>query len=359
MRESAFRAEIPAVELEELQRRLDAVRWPDQLPGVEWSYGVELERLRSLVEYWRTTYDWRRFEQRLNQVPQYLTEIDGQRIHFLHRAVEGKTPLLLLHGWPGSGVDFLCLMDLLPEFTLVVPTMPGFGFSGPTTATGWGAERIAQAYVALMEQLGYDRYGVHGFDWGARIGPAIARLVPERLIGLHLDGYLAFPKDDDELSESERERLLGLSRWESERSGYAAIQSTRPQTLAYALVDSPVGQLAWNLEWYDDYGHREGAIGNDQILDAVTLTWLTGTAGSSGRIYREAASSWGAESAFCPVPTGLAVFPGDSTVRRLAQREFDVTHYTEFDRGGHFAVLEVPDLVAADLHSFFTLHPTP
>jgi len=232
--------------------------------------------------------------------------------------------------------------------------MPGFGFSGPTTAPGWDVDRIATVYVALMEQLGYDRYGVHGFDWGARIGPAIARLLPERLIGLHLDGYLAFPKDDEKLTESERERLLGLSRWQTERSGYAAIQSTRPQTLAYGLADSPVGQLAWNLEWYDDYGHREGAIGNDRILDAVTLTWLTGTAGSSGRIYRAALQSWGAEAEYCPVPTGLAVFPGDSTVRRLVEREFDVVQYTEFDRGGHFAVLEVPDLVAADLRTFFS-----
>jgi len=349
-----MRVEIPQADLDELRRRLDRTRWPDQLGGVEWSYGVERERLRELTAYWRDSYDWRRFEARLNAVPQYLTEIDGQRVHFLHHRVEGKPPLLLLHGWPGSGADYLEVIErLADDFALIAPTMPGFGLSGVTTETGWDVERIARAWVTLMEELGYQRYGVHGFDWGARIGPAIARVVPERLIGLHLDGYLAFPKPDDELSESETERLRGLSRWQEERSGYAAIQSTRPQTLAYALTDSPVGQLAWNLEWYDDYGHREGAIGNDQILDAVTLTWLTGTAGSSGRIYREAAQSWGAETKHCPVPTGLAVFPGDSTVRRLAEREFDVVHYTEFDRGGHFAALEAPDLVAGDLQDFF------
>ncbi|MEV4262938.1 epoxide hydrolase family protein [Kribbella sp. NPDC049584] len=347
-----FRTAVPQAELDELQRRLDTARWPDQLPEAGWSYGVELERLRQVAEYWRASYDWRRFEKRLNAQPQYLTELDGQRVHYIHRKSSG-TPLLLLHGWPGSNSDFLDLIEPLAEdFDLVIPTMPGFGFSGPTTATGWGVERIARAWATLMEQLGYERYGVHGYDWGARIAPALARLAPEQVIGLHLDGYLAFPQGE-ELTEDEQQRLSGLDRWQAERSGYASIQATRPQTLAYALVDSPVGQLAWNLEWYDDYGHRIGAIGNDNILDSVTLTWLTGTAGSQARLYRESQSSWGAEVAWCPVRTGLAVFPNDSTVRKLVEREFDVVHYTEFDRGGHFAALEVPDLVIEDLRAFF------
>ena len=347
-----FRAEVPQTELDELRRRLDATRWPDQLPGVEWSYGVELGRLHEVVDGWRTSYDWRRFEDKLNTYPQYLTEIDGQQVHFIH-VRQGGMPLLLMHGWPGAGSDFLDLIEPLEQdFDLVIPTMPGFGFSGPTTATGWGVQRIAKAWVTLMEQLGYDRYGVHGYDWGGRIAPALARLVPERIIGLHLDGFLAFPKGE-ELTEAEEKRLGGFDRWQSERSGYAAIQGSRPQTLAYALVDSPVGQLAWNLEWYDDYGHRIGAIGNDRILDSVTLTWLTRTAGSSGRIYREGQDSWSAEVEYCPVPTGLAVFPGDSTVRKLVEREFNVVHHTEFDRGGHFAALEAPDLVIRDLQDFF------
>ncbi|WP_405059746.1 epoxide hydrolase [Kribbella sp. NBC_01505] len=353
MTESAFRVEIPQAELDELQRRLETTRWPNQLRGVEWSYGVELGRLRELAEYWRTSYDWRGFEDRLNAVPQHLTEIDGQRVHFLHLPNPGKPVLLLLHGWPGSGADYLSVIDLLAaDFAIVAPTMPGFGLSGPTTAAGWGAERIAQAWITLMERLGYDRYGVHGYDWGARIAPVIARAVPERVLGLHLDGYLAFPQDE-ELTEAEQERLSGLERWQEERSGYAAIQGSRPQTLAYALDDSPVGQLAWFLEWYDDYGHRVGAISNDLILDAVSLSWFTGTAGSAGRIYREARDTWGAEVAYCPVPTGLAIFPGDSTVRRLAEREFNVVHCTEFDQGGHFTALEVPHLVAQDLKTFF------
>jgi pimeloyl-ACP methyl ester carboxylesterase len=347
-----FRAEVPQAELDELQRRLDAARWPDQLPDAGTSYGVELGRLQEVTEYWRTAYDWRRFEERVNAYPQYVTEIDGQRVHYLHSGSSGM-PLLLLHGWPGAASDYLDLIDLLaPDFTLVVPTMPGFGFSGPTTSTGWGVDRIARAWVTLMEHLGYERFGVHGYDWGARIGPALARMVPERVAGLHLDGYLAFPKGE-ELTAAEKQRLSGLERWQSERSGYASIQSTRPQTLTYALVDSPVGQLAWNLEWYDDYGHREGAVSNDQVLDTVTLTWLTRTAGSQARLYREALASWGAAVEYCAVPTGLAVFPNDSTVRRLVEREFDVVHYSEFDRGGHFAALEVPELVAEDLRNFF------
>ncbi|MFD3401033.1 epoxide hydrolase family protein [Kribbella sp. NPDC058693] len=347
-----FRVEVPQTELDELHRRLDMARWPDQLPDVEWSYGVERERLRDVTEYWRTAYDWRRFEKRLNAHPQYVTEVDGQRVHYLHTKSSGM-PLLLLHGWPGAGSDYLELIEpLSQDFDLVIPTMPGFGFSGPTSATGWGVERIARAWISLMEELGYERYGVHGYDWGARIGPALARLAPERVIGLHLDGYLAFPQGE-ELTEDEQQRLGGLDRWQAERSGYASIQGTRPQTLAYALVDSPIGQLAWNLEWYDDYGHRIGAISNDKILDGVTLTWLTGTAGSQARLYREGQSSWSTEVEYCAVPTGLAVFPNDSTVRKLVEREFDVVHYTEFDRGGHFAALEVPELVIGDLQDFF------
>ncbi|MFB6721253.1 epoxide hydrolase family protein [Kribbella sp. NPDC056345] len=354
MTANAFRVEIPQSELDELRRRLETARWPNQLADVEWSYGVELGRLRELTEYWRTSYDWRRFEDRLNAIPQYTTEIDGQRLHFLHLPNPGKPVLLLLHGWPGSGADYLSVIEqLAADFAFVVPTLPGFGLSGPTATTGWGAERIAQACITLMENLGYDRYGVHGYDWGAQIAPVIARSAPDRLLGLHLDSQLTFPQEDEELTEAERGRLDGLDRWQAERSGYAAIQGTRPQTLSYALDDSPVGQLAWFLEWYDDYGHRVGAISNDLILDAVTLTWFTGTAGSSGRIYREAANTWAADVPFCPVPTGLAVFPGDPTVRRLAEREFNVVHYQEFDRGGHFGALEVPDLVAADLRAFF------
>ncbi|GAA0581131.1 epoxide hydrolase [Kribbella sandramycini] len=353
MTESAFRVEIPQGELDELRRRLETTRWPGQLEGVGWSYGVELGRLRELAEYWRTAYDWRRFEQRINQLPQFLDEIDGQRVHYLHLANPGRPVVMLLHGWPGSGADYLEVVELLRnDFALVVPTLPGFGLSGPTSAAGWGSERIARALVTLLDRLGYTEFGVHGYDWGSIVAAELGRTVPQRLTGLHLEGYLSFP-GDEELTEAEQERLKGLEVWQTERSGYATIQGTRPQTLAYALDDSPVGQLAWFLEWYDDYGDRVGAISNDLILDSVALSWFTGTAGSAGRIYREATLSWDDEHTYVPLRTGLVALPGDSTVRRLVQREFDVVHFTEFDRGGHFAALEVPDLVAADLQLFF------
>jgi pimeloyl-ACP methyl ester carboxylesterase len=353
-----FRIEVPQEALDDLQRRLDSMRWPDQLEGVEWSYGVELGRLRDLVEHWRTTYRWRAFEQRVNALPQYRTEIDGQLVHFFHlrSSSPDAIPLLLTHGWPGSGADFLQVAEKLTDFHLVVPSIPGFGFSGPTTATGWDVDRIAAAWSTLMEQLGYSRYGVHGGDWGAKISPALARLVPDRITGLHLNAFTAFPQDKadlDSLPEADQQRLAGLDRWQQERSGYAAIQSTRPQTLAYALADSPVGQLAWNLEWFDDYGHHVGAIDDTLILDNVTLTWLTGTAGSSARLYKEAAAIWAQPVEFCPVPTALAVFPGDSTSRVLAERQHRIVRFTEYETGGHFAALQTPDLLARDLQAFF------
>ncbi len=354
-----FRIDIPASELDDLHRRLEHTRWPDQLDGVDWSYGVERGRLKELAEHWRTEYDWRSFEQRANAHPQQTTTIDGQRVHFFHlRSSEADAaPLLLTHGWPGSGADFLGVAELLKDaFHLVIPTIPGFGFSGPTTATGWDVDRIAAAWSVLMEELGYDRYGVHGGDWGAKISPTLTRLHPERVIGLHMNGFTAFPRDDadlEQLPEEDRNRLAGIERWQQERSGYAQIQSTRPQTLAYGLVDSPVGQLAWNLEWFDEYGHQVGAIPDDTILDTVTLTWLTGTAGSSGRLYREAAAVWGQKVEYCAVPTGLAVFQGDSTARALAEREHNVVHFTEYETGGHFAALQTPDLLASDLRKFF------
>jgi pimeloyl-ACP methyl ester carboxylesterase len=353
-----YKIDIPQSALDDLRHRLENTRWPDQLEGAGWSYGVELEGLRDLAEHWRTEYDWKAFETRANTLPQYLTEIDGQQVHFFHLRSPAPVaiPLLLTHGWPGSGADFLQVAEELQEFHLVIPSIPGFGLSGPTTATGWGVDRIAAAWATLMERLGYSRYGVHGGDWGGKISPALARLVPDRVIGLHMNAFSAFPngKDDlESLPEADQRRLAGLDRWQQERSGYASIQSTRPQTLAYGLADSPVGQLAWNLEWFDDYGHHVGAIEDDKILDSVTLTWLTGTAGSSARLYKEGAAVWGQPVEFCPVPTGLAVFRGDSTSRVLAERQHRVVHFTEYEVGGHFAALQTPDLLAKDLQDFF------
>ncbi len=365
-----FTCAVDQAALDDLRERLERTRWPDELPGVDWSYGVARDRVRELVEYWRTGFDWRVLERRLNAVPQFTTVIDGQQVHFIHvRSREaGAIPLLLTHGWPGSVLEFLELIGPLTDpaahggdprdaFDVVVPSIPGYGFSGTTGSTGWDVERIAAAWAELMRRLGYDRYGAQGGDWGARISPALARLDGEHMIGLHMNGFVAFPSGDQAefagLGDGDRERLGGLQRWNEERSGYAQIQATRPQTLAYALVDSPVGQLAWNVEWFDDYGHNVGAIDRDVILSNVTLYWLTGTAGSAARLYRESAALWGRKVERCEVPTALAVFPGDATVRRFAEREHEVVRWTEFDRGGHLAALLAPDLLLGDVRAFF------
>ncbi|AXB42618.1 epoxide hydrolase family protein [Amycolatopsis albispora] len=362
-----FRIDVPEAALDDLRARLAAARLPDQLPGTGWTYGVPLERLTELAEYWRTGYDWRRHERELNRFDQFTTTIDGQRVHFFHvRSPEpGALPLLLTHGWPASGAEFAELIGPLTDprahggdpadaFHVVVPSIPGYGFSGPTTETGWDVTRIARAWAELMRRLGYHRYGAHGGDWGARISPELARLDGEHVMGLHLNAFVAFPDNDiDGLTEHERQVADGLSNWDGERTGYAQIQATRPQTLAYGLVDSPTGLLAWDTEWFDAYGDDVGGISADRILTMVTITWLTGTAGSSARLYREGAANWAPDKPFCPVPTGIAVFPGDATIRRFAEREHRVVHFTEFDRGGHFAALQVPDLLTGDLRAFF------
>jgi pimeloyl-ACP methyl ester carboxylesterase len=365
-----FHPDIPQADLDDLRERLARTRWPDELPDVGWSYGVPVDRLRELADYWRTAYDWRAHEARLDAFPQFTTEIDGQNVHFLHaRSAEpGALPLILTHGWPGSAAEFLDVIGPLTDprahggdpadaFHVVAPSMPGFGFSGPTTATGWDVARIARAWAELMRRLGYERYGAQGGDWGARISPELARIDAAHVAGLHVNAFVALPSGDpaeeEGLTDAERARLDRLQNWYGERSGYAQIQSTRPQTLAYALVDSPVGQLAWNTEWFDGYGHHVGAVDRDDILTNVALYWLTGTAGSSARLYKEAASSWGRKVERCAVPTGMAVFPGDSTIRTFAEREHDIVHWSEFDRGGHFAALQAPDLLVDDVRAFF------
>jgi len=365
-----YRIDIPQADLDDLRARLRGTRWPDAMPGSGWSYGVALERVQELVGYWAEGYDWRVHEAALNGHPQFSTEIDGQHVHFLHvRSPEpGALPLLLTHGWPGSVAEFLGLIGPLSDprahgadpadaFHLVIPSIPGFAFSGPTTEAGWDVSRIARAWAELMRRLGYERYGVQGGDWGARISPELARIEPERVAGLHVNAFVAMPSgsadETDGLTKAEQARLAKLGDWWSERSGYSVIQSSRPQTLAYGLVDSPAGQLAWNTEWFDDYGSAVGKIDRDVLLTQVSIYWLTRTAGSSARLYREAAASWSRQPSWCPVPAGVAVFPGDSAVRRLVEREHNVTHWSEFDRGGHFAALEAPDLLTGDIRSFF------
>ncbi|GAB2815889.1 epoxide hydrolase [Actinoallomurus bryophytorum] len=364
-----YRIDIPQADLEDLRGRLARTRWPDELPGVGWSYGVPLARVKELAEYWATGYSWREQEARLNAAPQFTTTVFGQNIHFQHvRSPEpGALPLILSHGWPSTIADFTGLIGPLSDprahggdpadaFHLVVPSLPGYGFSGPTASPGWDVSRVAQAWAGLMGRLGYSRYGAQGGDWGARISPELARVDPSHVAGVHTNAFVALPSGDprelEGLTPDERKSLGGLARWREERSGYAQIQATRPQTLAYALADSPMGQLAWYTEWFDDYGDNAGTIDRDAILTNVTVYWLTGTAGSAARLYRESAASWGPAEPL-KVPLGVAVFPGDSTIRRFVERDHDVVHWSEFDRGGHFAALQAPDLLTSDIRAFF------
>ena len=369
-----FRIDIPLEDLDDLRARLTRTRWPDQLPGAGWDYGIPLEVVRELAEYWRDGYDWRVHERMLNSFAQFTTTIDGQNIHFLHvRSAEpGALPLIMTHGWPGSIVEFMNVIGPLTDpgahggdpadaFHLVIPSIPGYGFSGPTRDRGWNATRVARTWDELMGRLGYERYGAQGGDWGSAISRELGLVVPEHLMGVHLN--MLFPQVRDEptdLTDQEKERLAALRRFRSEGSGYFTLQATRPQTVAYALTDSPAGQLAWISEKFNEWtdGGLPGAVDRDQLLTNISLYWLTGTAGSSARLYYEAAHSGSlGPPAVSSVPTGIAVFPREIAppIRRFAEQSNTIVHWSEFDRGGHFAAMEEPDLLVGDVREFFRL----
>lgn len=364
-----FRLDVPVAQLTDLHERLDRTRWPDQLPGVGWAYGIPLDHVRELVRYWRHEYDWPAAQGRLNAWPQFTTEIDGARLHFAHiRSPEpAATPLLMTHGWPGSIVEFSRIAGLLAGgFHLVLPHIPGFALSGPTREPGWEHRRVAAAFAELMERLGYERYGVQGGDWGAQISRELGRVHPERIIGVHLN-LLPRAQATTEptaaelaaLDPAERERTLaswrGYQEWVRERQGYGELQATRPQTLAYALVDSPAGQLAWIAEKFAEWSDE--SVDRDLLLTNVMLYWLTGTAGSSARIYyeRDHAPHGLAPPEPSRAPTAVAVFPRENFIplRHIAEQTNRIVRWTEFDRGGHFAALEQPELLAADIQAFF------
>jgi pimeloyl-ACP methyl ester carboxylesterase len=373
-----FRIDIPQADLDDLRDRLGRTRWPDELPGGGWSRGVPLAYLRELAGYWRGTFDWRAQEARLNRFPQFTTSIDGQNVHFLHvRSPEPQAlPLIITHGWPGSVAEFMNVIGPLTDpgshggdpadaFHVVAPSIPGFGFSGPTTEAGWNVRRIATAWAHLMRRLGYERYGAQGGDWGSGISRDLGIIDPEHVAGVHLNMLLTFPPGDPsqmDLTDDEKGRLAGLTRFNRELSGYSAIQSTRPQTLAYGLTDSPAGQLAWIVEkfkdWTDSSEVPEDAVDRDQMLTNVMLYWLTGTANSSARLYHEAAPSWGRVEKSATA-TGVAVFPRDISrpVRRFAEMNNNIVHWSEFDRGGHFAAMEAPDVLVGDVRAFFRSQP--
>jgi microsomal epoxide hydrolase len=373
-----FHISVPQGDLDDLNRRLDRTRWPSELEGVGWDRGVPLDYLQDLAQHWRTSYDWRAVEDRLNQFPQFTTEIDGANVHFLHvRSPEPDAlPLIMTHGWPGSIAEYLDVIQALVDprstggdprtaFHLVIPTPPGFGFSGPAPEPGWGVARIAGAWVELMRRLGYDRYIAHGGDLGVWISLTAAAMDPEHLIGAHVSFLLTPPSGDPSelagLSEQDLSRLADLAAFEDQgRAGYMKIQSTRPQTLGYGLTDSPVGQLAWIAEKFWDWTKGD-TVSRQQLLNAVSIYWLTSTAGSSAQLYYEMAGmlpSAGQPPAIpppLPVPLAVASFAHDSClpVRRIAEARFpNIVQWSEFSEGGHFPALEVPELFVADLRSF-------
>jgi epoxide hydrolase len=377
-----YRIEIPQADLDDLQRRLAATRWPSELPGIGWDRGVPLEYLKELAEYWRTSYDWRAAEAQLNEFPQFTTEIDGTNVHFLHvRSPEPDAmPLIITHGWPGSVAEFLNVIGPLTDprahgddpadaFHVIVPSIPGFGFSGPTPEPGWDMVRIARAWAELMHRLGYDAYIPQGGDLGAFISLALAGVDAEHVRGAHVNFLVTPPSGDPSelagLGESDLSRIGQLAKFVNYGTGYMKLQSTRPQTLAYGLTDSPVGQLAWIVEkffeWTDSVKAPEDAVNRDQMLTNVMIYWLTATAGSSAGYYFEIAGTLPtaatppAPPSPLPGPVGVAVFPGDAAkpVRRLADRQFpNIVHWREFDQGGHLAAMEQPDLFVADIREF-------
>jgi epoxide hydrolase len=373
-----FQVAIPQADLEDLTDRLGRTRWPDELPGIGWSRGVPLGYLKELAAYWADGYDWRAQEARLNQFPQHTTTIDGQTIHFLHvRSPEPDAlPLLVTHGYPSSVAEFLKIIGPLSDprahggdpadaFHVVAPSLPGFGFSVPLQQAGWESGRTARAWVELMGRLGYTRYGAHGGDIGAGVSGDLSGLDPERVVGAHVNtdptGLALLdllPAELDGLSEAEAASHQRLRQYGQDGRGYLQIQGTRPQTLAYGLTDSPAGQLAWIVEkfkeWTDPANQlRDMTVDRDQLLTNVSLYWFTRSGAAAATFLYEAAHAmreWGAPS---PAPTGFAVFGEGSLMRRALDPEHKVEHWSEFDRGGHFPAMEVPELLVGDIRSFF------
>ncbi|MEE1941655.1 epoxide hydrolase family protein [Streptomyces sp. TRM 70361] len=374
-----FRVEVPDAELADLRERLARTRWPADSPEPGWGRGVPLPYLRELAEYWRTGYDWRAREAELNAVPQFTTDIDGQRFHFLHRRSPepGALPLLLCHGWPGSPVDFLRVVDALADprahggdpadaFHVVAPSMPGFGFSTPLSEPGWGVSRTAAAFDGLMRRLGHDRYGVHAFDVGSGVADTLRRTVPERLAGVHL----SLAGSDDMLAVLSAMGTVAVRpgpAFGADGTGSFQLQSTRPQTLGYGLTDSPVAQLAWIVEkfheWTDPAAELpEDAVDRDQLLTKVTLYWLGGLGASTAHFTCEARREMAGLAAAPPgpgdpatadVPMGVAEFAADPAVRPLVDPDGVTAHWSSFERGGHFPAMEQPELLTADLRAFF------
>ncbi len=376
---ASFRIDIPQADLDDLADRLARTRWPVQLEGTGWERGVPVDYLQNLVGYWRDHYDWREAEALINEYPQFTTGIDGATVHFLHvRSPEPTAlPLILTHGWPGSIVEFLDVIGPLTDprangadpataFHLVIPSVPGFGFS-PLPGPGWEGSRVARAWAELMRRLGYDRYGAQGGDLGAIVAPELGRANPERVVGVHVNaasvGFIPLgpvEPDEEPFTDLESTRLEMIQHFTTEEFGYNTLQSTRPATVAFALTDSPVGQLAWIAEKFKAWSAAEHelpeqAVDRDRLLTNVMLYWLTGTAGSAANFYYEGAhgQTWNVPTP-SGVPTGITNFGQDVAIRRFAERSNTVTYWRDLDQGGHFAAMETPDLLVEEIRTFFS-----
>jgi pimeloyl-ACP methyl ester carboxylesterase len=382
-----FRIDIPQADLDDLRDRLARTRWPDPGPGDDWSRGVPVGYLRDLAGYWADGYDWRAQETALNEIPQFTTEVDGQVVHLFHaRSPEPDAlPLVLTHGWPSTPVEFRRLVGPLTDprahggdpadaFHVVLPSLPGYGFSTPLGPAGFSLFGAAQAWATVMDRLGYRRYAAHGTDVGSGVTGMLPMVAPERVVGVHLTGTLAGtpfsgPVPLDGLSPADQARAQSFNRFLEDGLGYLQIQSTRPQTLAYGLHDSPVGQLAWIVEKFREWTDPakalpEEAVDRDDLLTTVSVYWFTGSGASTAHATYDGMQAWKAFAAEADgaggdweqpagPPTGVAVFAGDTGIRSRTDPGGRISHWSEYDRGGHFAALEVPDLVVDDLRAFY------
>jgi epoxide hydrolase len=370
----AFAPDVSDADLDELRDRLRRTRWPDEATVPDWSQGVPLDYLQELCRYWSEGYDWRARQAQLAGLPQFRTEIDDVVIHFLQvRSPEPNAlPLILTHGWPGSFLEFVPVIPPLTDpvahggeagdaFHVVVPSLPGYGWSGAPRSTGWGIEHIADAWAELMDRLGYQRYGAQGGDWGAAVTTRLAQQHPDSLVGIHLNMLTARPpKGQTEFTPAEQKALATGLHYQQWEAGYSTQQSTRPQTLGYSLTDSPAGQCAWILEkfwaWSDCDGDPVKFFGADRLLDNITLYWLTRTATSSARLYWESFRAF--RTSDVNVPVGASMFPKEivQVPRHWAEQAYrDLRYWNEPPRGGHFAAFEQPELFVDEVRKFFRL----
>ena len=368
-----FQLEVTDAVLDDLKKRLSMTRWPNKETPEDWSQGIPLGYMQELCDYWQHEYDWRAREERLNRFPQFITEIDGVDIHFIHlpSVHENARPLIITHGWPGSVVEFHKVIEPLADptahggntedaFHVVVPSLPGYGFSGKPEVTGWGIEKIADVWGELMARLGYDHYFAQGGDWGAMVTTHIGLQDKEHCDAIHLNMPVVIPDPNTmaELTPSEQASLMSMKFYQDWDSGYSKQQSTRPQTVGYGLVDSPSGQAAWIIEkfyqWTDCNGHPENAISRDELLDNVMMYWLSKSAASSARLYWESFKNPPQDEV--DIPTGCSIFPKEivrPSERWIRKRFTNLKYYNELEKGGHFAAFEQPEIFLQEIRTYF------